>query len=322
MPLVALACPQCAAPLSRQAWWRMVTCSYCTAVVTHSAEVVQRAWFTDAMARLVASLPSEGYIVRCRSQRYRVLGALGGGTTAEVLLAETRSATPERVTLKLARNDAALTALQREEQVLDALQALEGPGAAYFTQRLPQAVGIGKVEGSAKSALVLRAPTGYWGSLAQVLHNFSGGMDPRHAVWVWRRMLEVLGFVHSHGWAHGRLSPDHLLVQPRDHGILIIGWSGAIERAVAAQRGRDLAQTAWTIRALLHGGDADVEPSIPASVPPPLAMLVRRASEDRTWCAHTGAQGIDDLLRRAAREAFGPPQFVPFHPDPQFNPTL
>ena len=321
MPLVALACPQCAAPLPRQAWWRMVTCAYCTAVVTHSAEVVQRAWFTDAKARLVASLSNEGQIIRCRSQRYRVLGALGGGTTAEVLLAETRSATPERVTLKLARSDAALTALEREEQVLDALQALDGPGAAYFTQRLPQAAGIGKVESTTKSALIQRAPTGYWGSLAQVLHNFPSGIDPRHAVWVWRRMLEVLGFVHRHGWAHGRLSPDHLLVQPRDHGILVIGWSGATSGATAAHCGHDLAQTAWTIRALLHGGDADIEPSIPASLPAPIAALVRRASEDPAWCAHTGAQGIDDWLRRAAREAFGPPQFVPFHPDPRLHPN-
>ncbi len=300
----------------------MVTCSYCTAVVTHSAEVVQRAWFRDAKARLTASLPSDGQIIRCRAQRYRVQAALGGGANAELLLAETVSATPERVSLKLARSEAGSTVLHREESVLNALQALDGPGAAYFTRRLPQAAGVGKIDGSGKTVLVQRAPTGYWGSLSRVLHNFPQGIDPRHAVWIWRRMLEVLGFIHAHGWAHGRLSPDHLLVQPRDHGVLIIGWSGAKHGSEPALRGRDLAQTAWTIRALLHGGDDDLEPTIPAALPAPLAALIRRASEDRAWCTQNGAQGIDDLLRRAAREAFGAPQFVPFHPDPPHHPTL
>ena len=41
MPFVTLLCPQCSAPLPRQAHWRMVTCLYCHASVTNSQEVVE-----------------------------------------------------------------------------------------------------------------------------------------------------------------------------------------------------------------------------------------------------------------------------------------
>ncbi|KQW56497.1 lipopolysaccharide kinase InaA family protein [Variovorax sp. Root411] len=320
LSLLALSCPQCSAPLPRAARWRTVNCSYCGATVTRGAETVERESFRAALRRANADVPG-GRILTWRGARYRVLAPLATGEHSEVLFAERLGALPERVTFKLARDSAANSVLLREGAVLQSLQELSVPGAAYFTRRLPQPLGVGIAEGlgdGARQVLVLRHPAGFWGSLQDVQQANAQGIDPRHAVWIWRRMLEVLAFVHGAGWTHRDLSPAHALVHPRDHGVLLVGWSraqhatGTAHNAAAA---RDLMQAAWTVRAVLHGGAAG-DPGFGAHTPASLVALLRQCSEDAAACQRLGAQGIEQALSTASREAFGAPQFVHFDPAP------
>lgn len=318
---VALVCPQCAAPLPRVARWRTVQCSYCGATCVRGEDTVERASFRAALTRAQVTT-AEGRVVMWRSQRLRVLLPLGQGTCSEVLLAERLGVAPERVTLKLARGDAHGEHLAREHEVLRALQAVRAPGAAYFSRRLPQPIGVGVVQGMAdgeRHALLLRHPPGHWGSLADVMLANPDGIDPRHAVWLWRRMLEVLGFVHSVGWTHGCLAPEHALVHPRDHGVLCIGWANAQHAPRApdlAAQARDLQQTAWTVRSVLQAGREVGVPGLGAGTPAPLAQLLLRCSEDASACAALGAAGLQAELSVAAEASFGAPQFVHFNPAP------
>jgi serine/threonine protein kinase len=325
LSLLALSCPQCSAPLPRAARWRTVNCGYCGATITRGEETVERESFRAALRRANAETGGGARVVQWRGARYRVLATLGTGEHSEVLLAERLGALPERVTLKLAREPSDNDVLVREGAVLQALQDLSMPGAAYFTRRLPQWVGVGVAEGlgdGQRQALMLRHPTGFWGSLQDVQQANPQGIDARHAVWIWRRMLEVLAFVHGAGWVHHDLSPAHALVHPRDHGVLLIGWSRARQlsgSAHVAAEGRDLMQAAWTVRALLHGGAAAGEPGLGAHTPAPLAALLRQCSEDAAFCERLGAQGIEQALSTASREAFGAPQFVHFDPAPRIG---
>lgn len=311
--MTSLACPQCGGMLPRQARWRMVTCSYCNAVVTRNRELVLAASFHDAWARAQAALSPLGRVVALGAMRFEVLGTLGSGQLADVFLAQRVSPFPERVVLKLAHHGTPAGALTTELQTLRALQTINAPGAAYFSQRLPQPVMAG-VTSEGQEALVLRHPTGFWGSLKAVKRHAPNGIDPRHAVWMWRRVLEVLGYLHENKWTHGDLAADHLLVHPRDHGVLMIGWRRGQCGADRAAMVRDLMQVAWTMRALLHAGED--RPTLSAPLPAPLADLLQQASEDADWCARQGAAGTDSALRTAARASFGPPRFIPFSPTP------
>jgi hypothetical protein len=313
---VSLTCPQCGATLPSQARWRTVECLYCSAVVSPRVRTILAADFRAAYERSLSDDDGGSRIV-CAGRRYRILDTLAA--SGQVLLAQSIGAGPERVVLKLSQAPDAARTLQHEAAILRQLQAAAIPGAAYFSQRLPQLVARGAATGNVAygtEALVVRHPVGYWGSLADVQRHYPHGIDPRHAVWMWRRMLDVLGYVHAAGWTHGRLAPEHLLVHPGDHGILIIGWSRAqrIGAAAMATAARDLMQTAWSIRSLLHGGSDDGAPPVAASVPAPLATLLRRASEDADWCARQGAAGVDQALQAAASAAFGPPRFIHFTP--------
>jgi len=309
MSFDALTCPQCGGPLPRQAAWRMVACPQCTAMVTRSARVVERRAFHEAWLRSRAVDPAGARLLRLRGRTYRVLGALGDSDGCELLAAVSCGPLPERVTIKLARG--ARHALAAEADALQRLQQLDLPSSAYFSQRLPQLVAFGATDGDARDALVLRQPVGYWGTLADVqAHHPNGLRDVRHAVWLWRRVLEVLGYLHGAGWTHGDLRPSHWLVHPGDHGVLLVGWGLARRGAAAA---RDLMQSAWTLRALLHG-HSDGPPPLGPRVPAPIADLLRVASEDAAWCTRHGAVQIERQLTAAARQAFGRPQFIPFNP--------
>jgi len=302
---ITLTCPQCGSPLPRRALWRIVTCGYCSADVTHSQLVVSATDFHAAWLRSRAAIEGSRTI-SCAGSHYKPLAHLGTGERASVLLAERIGAPARRVLLKIAHPHVPASHLEREKEVLDQLQAETMQGSAYFTQRLPQAVAIGS-DTTGQQVLVLRHPTGFWGSLEDARRCHGSPIDPRHAVWMWRRVLEVLAYVHASGWAHCRLGPEHLLVHPADHGVLMISWAAAWPcRPGDKAQVRDVMDSARAIRALLDD-----------AIPAPLAQLLERAGHDSPWCARQGADGIDKLLGGAARESFGPPRFIHFSPTPR-----
>lgn len=315
MTPLTLLCPQCGSALPRQALWRIVSCTYCGADVTRSEDLVRAADFHAAYLRSRAGDAAAD--IACGGQRYKTIAHLGGGGSASLALADRTGAMPQRVVLKIAHAATPAGHLAREKAILDQLQADDLPGAAYFTQRLPQAVAVGSsasADGQLREVLVLRHPTGFWGSLADVRLAYGCAIDPRHAVWMWRRVLEVLTYVHAGGWHHGRLSPEHLLVHPADHGVLIIGWSGASRSRDRGAQARDLVQLAWAMRAMLS--NATGEPVLSGAIPAPLARLLERASMDPAWCASLGAEGMRQALGGAAKDAFGPARFIDFCPTP------
>ncbi|WP_426114863.1 hypothetical protein [Massilia sp. PWRC2] len=154
---------------------------------------------------------------------------------------------------------------------------------------------------------MLRHPPGLWGSLAALRAHYPDGLAPRHVVWMWRRTLDLLAYVHGAGLAHGAIEPGHLLVQPADHGIVLTGWARACQASDAACA-RDLRQAAWSMRSLL-GADQHASaraPALPSTLPAPLAALLQRASE------HDDGDASDSAARllEASRASFGAARFI------------
>jgi len=305
-------CPQCGGSLPRQALWRTVNCSYCKAVVTLNTRWVERAGFRAAWQRAQArpDAPAPAGWLTLQGHDHRLLQRLGTGEQADVWLAERHGNARLRAVLKLQRGPG--DALAREADTLRALHRLAAADSAYFALRLPQLLAQGRGTGVQDGpALALRAWPGFWGSLADVLATHPTGLaDPRHAVWLWRRVLELLGYLHRNGWGHGDLRAEHWLIHPGDHGVHLVGWGAARPHADPAV---DLQQSAWTVRAALAGSH-DAPPPLPAHCPPAVAALLLRASEDRAWCRTQGADGLAAQLSAAALADFGPPRFVAFDP--------
>lgn len=301
-----LTCPQCGGSLPRQALWRAVNCPYCKAAVTLNPRWVERAEFRAAWQR--AHARGNGEWVTLRGADYRLLRHLARGEHTDAWLAERHGSARLRAVIKLAQADMAPD-LAHEVDTLRHLHSLSAAGSTYYSLRIPQPLAHGLTT-DGRAALAVRAWPGFWGSLADLLAVAPNGIsDARHAVWLWRRVLELLDYLHGQGWCHCDLRPEHWLIHPADHGVHFVGWGRA---ATGADPGVDLQQSAWAVRAALAG--LDDRPTLPARCPPALARLLQRASEDRDWCHSQGAAGLAKELSAAALADFGPPRFVPFDP--------
>ena len=267
--------------------------------------------FRQALVRARQGSDTSGGDLQCGGENYHLMQLVDTGEVSQVYLARRIGVQPFLAIIKLSSASAAAARYAREAEVLRELHASQnGSASDYALQRLPEVIAHGAVEGAvSKHALVLRYPIGYWGSLAALSARFPNGIDPRHAVWVWRRLLDVLHFVHAQGWSHGDVRPEHALVHPQDHAVRLISWASARRDASEKDRAADLVRSAKVVMVLLSG--AGGVGAVPHGVPAGLAELVTRASEDADFCRNQGAQGLDASLRAAAQAAFGAPSFVP-----------
>jgi len=254
--------------------------------------------------------------------RHALLGRLAVGRQSDAFLAERDGRLTERLVIRFARSQEAESGLRREDAVLSALQQSQAQGNHHFTRLLPQrvALGIGRLgpqgQGGERFAAAHRWRSGFVHSGLDVQRAHPSGVAPEHVVWMWKRLLEVLGFVHASGFAHGAIAPEHVLVHAKDHGALPCGWShaGKMGEPIRGEaHGRvlsaalDLSMVARTL-CVLSGGTADAPQG---AVPEPIAILLRaHAAGDLDATTSTWTWG--ERVQAAATEVFGPPRFVPF----------
>ncbi|WP_035856510.1 lipopolysaccharide kinase InaA family protein [Cryptosporangium arvum] len=70
-------------------------------------------------------------------------------------------------------------------------------------------------------------------SLAAVARAYPDGVDPRDAAWMWRRLLVALGAAHRAGLVHGAVLPEHVLIHPGDHGLVLVDWCYSVAPGAA-----------------------------------------------------------------------------------------
>ncbi|NUS15162.1 MAG: molecular chaperone DnaJ [Streptomyces sp.] len=159
-------------------------------------------------------------------------------------------------------------------------------------------------------------------TLAEVAAAHPGGLDPRDAAWMWRRLLTALGWAHRAGLVHGAVFPEHVLIHPGLHGLVLIDW------CYATAVGTDLPVLVYA-----HADDYPIEaaahlPAAPATdihlaarcvaglvgdlAPPPMQGFLRGCTlaeqHRRPQDAWALLADLDELLERL----YGPRTFRPF----------
>ncbi|HEY7215207.1 MAG TPA: hypothetical protein VIC28_11290, partial [Thermoanaerobaculia bacterium] len=197
----------------------------------------------------------------------------------------------------------------------------------------PQPVLYGAVTGGSlpgAKVMVLRWEDGFVHTFEDVRRAYPRGIDPRPSIWIWRRILELLAFLHyTSGFIHGAVLPPHLLIQNGEHGVRLVGFRCAnlpglplrdvdsrfasfYPRELLAGRtltaAADLAMSARCVAVLLGGDAASGE--VPGAVPAPLAHEIHRVSSLRE-ASLSDAWELRESLGELARKVFGPPAFCP-----------
>ncbi|WP_327292559.1 molecular chaperone DnaJ [Streptomyces sp. NBC_01198] len=109
------------------------------------------------------------------------------------------------------------------------------------------------------------APLTGFHTLAEVAAAHPGGLDPRDAAWMWRRLLTALGWAHRARLIHGAVFPEHVLIHPGLHGLVLIDW------CYATATGTDLP-------VLPHRHVGSYPPEAPAHLPATPATDIHLAS--------------------------------------------
>jgi hypothetical protein len=251
------------------------------------------------------------------------------GEIADVHLAERARWPTEHALIKVLRSADDLPMLDAEWSALTHLQSSDAAGARAIAPRLPQPIAHGVVEDgpdAGKPATVLRWAPGFDHTLEVVRSAHPGGVSEHVAVWMWRRILETLAFLHRSGIVHGAVLPQHLIVERGEHGVRLVGYGCAgrandplaavvvrhealyPERLLASQRLAPEHDIAMSARCIAHVLGADAKGSIPAGVFGALRKLLESAAcgEDASdaWTLH-------ERVGKIASEHFGPPSFHP-----------
>jgi hypothetical protein len=126
--------------------------------------------------------------------------------------------------LKVARNPADNDLMDLEVAALRTLaQRVPARLAAYFARLIEVQRIQDPLTGTERRGNLLGALDGFV-SLAEVRRRLPGGVDPRDAAWMWRRLLVALGAAHHAGVRHGAVLPEHVLIHPAEHGLVLIDW--------------------------------------------------------------------------------------------------
>lgn len=246
-----------------------------------------------------------------------------GGTVATGDLAVFREA-DGGVLLKIPRDPADSDLMQREAR---ALTRLRREGEARYRAYAPRLVESfrHRETGSAteRRVNVLRRLSGFH-TLAEVRAAHPDGLDPRDAAWMWRRLLVALGWAHRAGVIHGAVLPEHVLIHPAEHGLVIVDWcysvtadpAGTVPALVERYRdwyppevtGRRPATPATDI----HLASRCVAHLMGDRAPRPLRSFIRGctlpAEARRPHDAWRLLAELDEVLERG----FGPRRFRPF----------
>ena len=126
--------------------------------------------------------------------------------------------------LKLARDPADNDLMRAETVALAALRTRVEPRfQAYFPGLVRAQRRRDPGSGVERRATVIAGLAGFR-SLAEVRGAFPGGLDPRDAAWMWRRLLVALGAAHRAELIHGAVLPEHVMIHPGEHGLVLIDW--------------------------------------------------------------------------------------------------
>ena len=331
----AITCPQCNAPLAPHRFARSVVCSYCGATVQLDESSLSASLFHKAFRSWNSP---ESYQVpswlSIGESHWAIGEHIARGDISDVYFGQRARWPTELVILKLLRDPGDTGLFDNEWEALQTLQRSEAPGADIFTALIPQPVTHGNITAGSYAGQrvnIYRWTSGFHHTFEEVLHAYPQGIPPRASIWIWRRILEVLSFIHNSRMVHGAVLPSHLLVQENEHGVRLVGYCAAGHfgeklRDISAHYKSfypkstrshltltaqlDLTMSARCIVAILGGNPENG--SLPATIPSKLSSLIKRiALTDSNNSTTEDAWTIREELGEIAKDVFGSPQFIP-----------
>lgn len=177
-------------------------------------------------------------------------------------------------------------------------------------------------------------------SVADILKAYPAGIEYQNMVWMFKRGLEGLGYVHEKNVLHGAVLPPHLLIHPADHGAKLIDWSYAVTNANTRRNkvramsapwrsfyapeilAKEIPTAATDIYMLakcmvaLQGGDVTTN-AMPDTTPEPIQRFLRECLSPMQHLRPNNAWDLVEKFNEVLRRVIGPPKYFKFEMPPK-----
>ncbi len=170
------------------------------------------------------------FIIRTQKRQYTIEKFLAAGDVCNLYkgistLTDTQKSCLLKFPIQPGDNDLAMN----ETRILKHLKRGKGyEKLRHFVSQLVDAFSYQEQSsGIVRHVNVLSYGDGLY-SLKEVREAYPNGIDVKDMAWIWRRVLVALGFAHANNVIHGAVLPMHILISPREHGVILIDWSYAV----------------------------------------------------------------------------------------------
>ncbi|WP_306208315.1 lipopolysaccharide kinase InaA family protein [Actinoplanes sp. RD1] len=176
------------------------------------APAAVRATATRVAAKLTG-MAGKTRTLTTRRATYRLGDVIARGDLADLIELD------DDKLLKLPRRPADNDLMRAEAAALTRLDRDGDPRHRAYAPRLIESFVQEDSAGARREAIVLERLAGFV-PLTGMLHR----LDARDVAWMWRRLLTALGWAHRAGVVHGAVLPEHVLIQPEEHGVVLVDW--------------------------------------------------------------------------------------------------
>ncbi|CAG6392608.1 molecular chaperone DnaJ [Streptomyces cocklensis] len=275
-----------------------------------------------AFARLTAAWQARHETVTGGRHRYVLGPVLAEGGLATVRGARYDSdGDRHAAVLKIPREPRDNDLMEHEADVLTRLRTVGEPRHRAYAPTLIESFRQRHPDGTEQVVNAFVPLTGFH-TLAEVAAAHPGGLDPRDAAWMWRRLLTALGWAHRARLVHGAVFPEHVLIHPELHGLVLVDWCYAtatgtdvpvlLHRHAGSYPPEALAHLPATPATDIHLASLCIAQLTGDLAPPQMRAFLRGCTlpeqERRPQDAWQLLAELDDLLERL----YGPRTFRPF----------
>lgn len=201
-------------------------------------------------------------VIQTPKRKYVVSDLIAEGDLADVYFCSyVEGAAEHKAAFKIAQSAGDNDLLENEARVLGAMypkKQAEERFYRYLSKPLDSFL-LRAGREAARRVSVMQLAEGFV-SLSAILTAYPKGVDYRDAVWMFKRALAGLWYVHRQKLVvHGAVLPPHLLFHPTGHGAKIVDWCYAVS---------DWPEKKTHVRAISKAYRAYYPPEILAKKPP------------------------------------------------------
>lgn len=161
-------------------------------------------------------------IITSKRHAYAVERPLVAGDAANLYVA---TCDKDEVVLKVVRDPRNADLLAAEVETLKLIHAAHHDGRNGWFPWVHESFAFSAPGKPRLRTTVLDPLYGFY-DLTEVTR--AGVLHPRDVAWIARRLLHVLAQAHAVGRVHGAVIPEHVMVHPKAHRVVMVGWGASM----------------------------------------------------------------------------------------------